>query len=154
MIDNKRIQTLCEEALAPIDGFFIDISVDEHNNIQVLADTDAGITIEELKGISRHIESAFDREVEDFQLMVSSPGLTRPLTVYRQYVKNIGRDVKVKTIAGEKYIGTMKVVDEEGIELFWKTREPKPVGKGKVTVEKQQRIAFSDIKETKINISI
>jgi ribosome maturation factor RimP len=37
-----------------------------------------------------------DREVEDYSLEVSSPDLTKPLKVFRQYLKNIGRDLSVK----------------------------------------------------------
>jgi len=43
-------------------------------------------------------------------------------------------------------------VTDEGITLFWKAREPKPIGKGKVTVEKQQTILLSEIKEAKVKI--
>jgi ribosome maturation factor RimP len=154
MIDSNRIRNLCEEALEPFNGFIIDVNVDEHNNIEVLADTDSGITIEEIKKISRHIESQLDREKSDFKLTVGSPGLSRPLTVFRQYEKNQGREVKVVTKSGEKHEGEMTIVDNNTIELKWKTREPKPVGKGKVTVEKNIRIALEDIAETKIKISI
>ena len=154
MIDSNRIRNLCEEALEPFNGFIIDVNVDEHNNIDVLADTDSGITIEELKRISRHVEGQLDRDQSDFKLTVGSPGLSKPLSVFRQYVKNQGREVKVKTKAGEKHEGEMTVVDDNTIELKWKTREPKPIGKGKVTVEKSIRIALEDIDETKIKISI
>lgn len=154
MIDSNRIRILCEETLETFNGFIIEISVDEHNNIEVLADTDSGITIEELKRISRHVEGSFDREKDDFKLTVSSPGLSRPLTVFRQFIKNQGREVKVKTLSGDKHEGEMTVIDDKTIELKWTTREPKPIGKGKVTVEKQIRIALQDIAETKIKISI
>ena len=40
-----------------------------------------------------------------------------------------------------------------GIHLSWKSREPKPLGKGKVTVEKNAEIAFENIKEAKVKIT-
>jgi ribosome maturation factor RimP len=154
MIDSKKVTSLCEETLRDFGGFLVEVSIDEHNNINILADTDEGITIEQLKMVSRNVEGNLDREKEDYTLTVSSPGLGRPLDVYRMYVKNIGREVKVKTTADKKYQGILDVIDENTIELSWKTREPKPVGKGKVAVEKKERIAMQDIKETRLKISI
>ena len=60
--------------------------------------------------------------------------------------------MKVKTEEGEVE-GTLVKVDEKGISLQWKTREPKPIGKGKVTVEKNATIAFENIKEAKVKIT-
>ncbi|MCC5918167.1 MAG: ribosome assembly cofactor RimP [Cryomorphaceae bacterium] len=154
MIDKQKVAALCEEALSAFDGFLVELTVDEHNNIQVLADTDAGITIEQLKQVSRNVEGNLDRETADFMLTVSSPGLSRPLDSYRMYRKNDGREVKVKTKTGEKLTGILEVIDEQTIELRWTTREPKPIGKGKVTVEKNQRLALDEIQETKLKISI
>ena len=42
-------------------------------------------------------EHNLDREEEDFSLEVSSCGIFAPLTQERQYTKNIGREVEVKT---------------------------------------------------------
>ena len=48
--------------------------------------------------------------------------------------------------------GTLTEVLEDGIVLNWKAREPKPVGKGKITVDKNATIAFENIKEAKAKI--
>jgi len=57
----------------------------------------------------------------------------------------------VKTAEG-KYEGVLVSVDDKEISLKWKTREPKPIGKGKITVEKQQNIPLSEIKQAKVKI--
>ena len=101
--------------------------------------------------ISRAIEHNLDREEEDFSLEVLSAGVSEPLTQKRQYKKNIGRDLKVKTL--ENTIeGTLIEATDEAIKLQWKTREPKPTGKGKVTVEKETEIPYSTIVEAKVMI--
>ena len=46
----------------------------------------------------------------------------------------------------------MTEVNDESVLLKWKTREPKPVGKGKITVTKEANISFEDIKEAKVKI--
>ena len=38
------------------------------------------------------------------------------------------------------------------MELEWKTREPKPIGKGKITVVKTTTVSFDDIAEAKVKI--
>jgi len=92
-----------------------------------------------------------DREIEDFSLEVTTPNVTDAIIDRRQYNKNIDRTLKVKT-AEERFEGKLIEVTDEGITLFWKAREPKPIGKGKVTVEKQQTILLSEIKEAKVKI--
>ena len=92
-----------------------------------------------------------EKEEVDFALEVTSPDIAEPLKVKRQYRKNLNRILKVKT-ADETLEGTLAEVNEEQIVLTWKAREPKPIGKGKVTVEKRAEVAFQDIKEAKVKI--
>jgi ribosome maturation factor RimP len=154
MIDIRQVTELCETALADFDGFVVDISVDAANAITILVDTDEGITIDQLKSVSRSVESGLDREKDDFMLMVSSPGVARPLDSMRMYRKNIGRDVKVKIIDGETLRGKLIEVQSEAFVIQWSEREPKPLGKGKVTVEKTQTIRYDQVRETKIQVSL
>ncbi len=75
-----------------------------------------------------------------------------PLKMIRQYKKNIGRDLIVKLNSGEKIEARLNAATDDAIELSWKAREPKKTGKGKETVEKQQHIPYSDIKEAIVTI--
>ena len=83
---------------------------------------------------------------------VLSSGATSPLTQPRQYKKHVERYLEVKTTLGEQFEGQLIKVDDLGILLKWKTREPKPVGKGKITVTKEANIPYSDIREAKVKI--
>lgn len=129
--------------------FLIDFTVGGDNTIRVVLDGDQGVDLQDCMNISRAIEHNLDREEEDFSLEVTSAGATSPLRLPRQYKKNIGRKIKVRTGA-EELEGTLIQTSENSITLEWKAREPKPVGKGKVTVQKKQEIAFSDIQEAKV----
>ncbi len=152
-MDQDIVRKLVDEAVAENDSLFlIDLSFLPSNKIKVIVDGDEGISLKECVRISRHVEHNLDREEEDFALEVTSPDITQPLSVERQYRKNINRTLKVKTEEGE-IEGTLVDVNEEGISLRWKTREPKPVGKGKVTVEKNATIAYQNIKEAKVKIT-
>jgi ribosome maturation factor RimP len=68
-------------------------------------------------------------------------------------LKNMGRKLKVKTQDGNTIEGELTECNDEAITLQWKTREPKPVGKGKVTVQKEAVVPYQDIVEAKVMIT-
>jgi len=151
MLENK-VKFLLEEALEERqDLFLIDFSVLDDNQIRVVIDGDKGVLVEDCMFISRAIEHNLDREEEDFSLEVTSAGATSPLQHRRQYKKNIGRNLNVKTLS-ETFEGKLTKVNDEGVQLEWKAREPKPIGKGKVTVQKKERILYDDIVKSKVMI--
>ena len=81
---------------------------------------------------------------------MASAGVGSPLKFPRQYLKNINRELEVMLLEGEILKGKLVKADENEIELEWKQREPKPIGKGKVTVKKNKVIAFEQINQTKV----
>ena len=133
------------------DLFLIEFTISPDNHIKIVIDGDSGVLVEDCMFVSRAIEHNIDREEHDFSLEVMSAGAASPLVNKRQYKKNLNRDLKVKT-ASEKFEGTLAKATETDITLEWKVREPKPVGKGKVTVTKQANIAYEDIVEAKVMI--
>ncbi|THV58875.1 ribosome assembly cofactor RimP [Flagellimonas alvinocaridis] len=146
----EKVKSLLDKALEEYPSLFlIDFTVGGDNTIRVVLDGDQGVDLQDCMNISRAIEHNLDREEEDFSLEVTSAGATSPLRLPRQYKKNIGRKIKVRTGA-EELEGTLIQTSENSITLEWKAREPKPVGKGKVTVQKKQEIAYSDIQEAKV----
>jgi len=132
--------------------FLIDLSISEANHIRVIIDGDAGVKVEDCMAVSRAIEHNLDREEEDFSLEVLSAGVSEPLQNMRQYKKNVGRKLKVKT-AEETVEGELTEVTDEAVKLQWKAREPKPIGKGKVTVQKEAIVPYQDIVEAKVMIT-
>ena len=151
-MDKKKVQDLLEEALAENQSLYlIDLSFLPGNKIQVVVDGDEGISLSECIRISRNIEHNLDREEEDFALEVTSPDIAEPLKVQRQYIKNLNRIITVKK-NDNKIEGTLVEVNKDHIVLSWKTREPKPIGKGKITVDKTEAIQYKDIVEAKVKI--
>jgi ribosome maturation factor RimP len=146
------ILNLVNEALDENEALFlVNFSISPDNKIKVTVDGDSGITLKECIRISRHVEHNLDREEEDFSLEVTSPDITDPLINERQYKKNINRIMNIKTET-DSFEGTLVDSDEEKITLRWKVREPKPVGKGKITVEKEAVIPYGVIKEAKVKV--
>ena len=146
----QRVELLLNEAFGKRPDLFpISLKVGADQSIRIIVDGDAGVTLQDCMEISRAVEHQLDREAYDFSLEVSSAGATAPLELPRQYRKNLGRTLEVKT--GEKEIqGTLEAIGENDITLSWKAREPKPVGKGKHTVRKEEVIPFSEIEKAKV----
>jgi ribosome maturation factor RimP len=132
------------------DLFLVEIKVKPTNNIKIYIDGDQGVSIKRLVQYNRKIY----KEVEerqlfpggDFSLEVSSPGLDEPLKLYRQYVKNKGRNIEVLVNEGVKTEGTLSEISEKEITVI----EQK--GKGKKMETVTHTIPFENIKTTKIQI--
>ncbi len=126
--------------------FLVDLSISESYKITVTLDGDNGVNLQDCIDVSRVIDNNLDREEQDYSLEVASAGVSTPLKLVRQYKKNIGRTLKVKT-ATETIEAKLDAASEESITLSWSAREPKKVGKGKETVEHKREIPYSEIKE-------
>ncbi|WP_313374160.1 ribosome assembly cofactor RimP [Chishuiella sp.] len=152
-MDSNKVKQLIEEAIAENPALFlIEWKISPDNKISILADGDEGLSIEEIVRISRHVEHNLDREECDFALEVSSPGVGSNLTIPRQYQKNVGRILEV-TLNDKVMEGEIVEADDEGVIIFWESREPKPVGKGKITVEHEEKINYADIKKAIIKVT-
>lgn len=147
------VETLLQNALAEReDLFLIDFNITDGNAIGIVIDGDKGVLVEDCMFISRAIEHNLDRDEHDFSLQVASAGADALLTHQRQYVKNVGRTLEVKT-EDTTFKGKLTQASDSDIVLEWKTREPKPVGKGKVTVQKQETLPYNVIKQAKVIIT-
>ncbi len=144
MINKETIRELVNGFTEGGGIFLVDVKVSATNKITVLADKPSGITIDECVALSRYIESKLDRDREDFELSVSSPGLNTPFRVKEQYEMSIGRGIEVTDMEGNKTTGILKNVQGEGFEIE-STKKSK--GKKKEIVEIS--FNFDDIKSVK-----
>ena len=143
MILESEIRSLVERKMHQIGGFLVDVKVSHTNDITVLIDLDDGITFDHCTNISKYIESYFDREIEDYSLKVCSPGIDRAFIVDEQYLKNIGKDVKVLLKNGKRTSG--KIISYKDNLFLEKTSKKNEVKK--VIINRE------DIKETKLKIN-
>lgn len=154
MTFKQKVQDLLDEALlARPDLFLIEFSVSDANKILVILDGDNGINLQDCIDVSRAIEHNIDKEEFDFGLDVMSAGVSRPLTLPRQYIKNISRKIHIKTASNLDFEATLANATETEVTLEWEAREPKKTGKGKETVQKSLILPYSEIKEAIIVIS-
>jgi ribosome maturation factor RimP len=153
MITVETIRKIADEKLAESSNFIVEIAVKPGNKITVLLDNDKGISINDCVEMSRYIESHLDREKEDFELNVMSPGLTEPFKILRQYQKNIGKQIDVITKEGKKMSGKLMTVSESEIVIETKTKEKIEGKKAKQLITNNINLTFNQIKEAKIVIS-
>lgn len=150
----EKVNNLLQEVLSENPSLFlISKEISAGNKIVVVIDGDNGVTLNDCMKVSRHIEHNLDREEEDFSLEVYSSGVSEGLTHIRQYKKNVNRKLEVIIADNKKVEGTLVEADDEKIKLQWKAREPKPIGKGKVTVQKEQEIPYKDIVKAKVMVT-
>jgi len=134
------------------DLFVVEQNISEALDIHLTIDGDELVNISDCIDVSRKIEQALDRDEYDFSIKVQSSGADEPLKFLRQYKKHVGRTFKVKT-STEKIEGKLLKVENDSIILSWKTREKKPVGKGKITINHEKAISYQDIEKANIKLT-
>jgi len=129
----------------------VDAKLHSNGKLIILVDGDNGIGIDDCVAISRHVGFHLEEEnvIETaYTLEVSSPGLDTPLTLPRQYVKNIGRTLGIKMADGTKREGKLSSITEDAIVIEEQTKV-----KGKKAEQVESVIPINQITETKVLIS-
>ena len=92
--------------------------------LRVYIDKEGGITVNDCELVARRMNDILDAEdyiSESYVFEVSSPGLGRPLKKEKDYIRNLGKEVEVKTyraIDGEKeFVGYLKAYTDQEITL-------------------------------------
>ena len=146
MISEKQIRKLAENELNGTDNFIVQVLVRSGNRIMVFVDSDTEVNVDDCVKLSRHLEGQLDRDSEDFDLTVSSAGLDQAFIMERQYRKYLNRRVDIELNEGGKFTAILTDISPE--EIAFKKLTVKH--KNKAAVEgPEQRLALSDIKETK-----
>ncbi|MBI5219533.1 MAG: ribosome assembly cofactor RimP [Bacteroidia bacterium] len=124
MINKDFIKNLVEQKISGTGIFIVDITVGKGYKIFIRVDKKNGITLEECENISRFVEQNLDRDKQDFELEVSSPGIGEPFKVILQFYKNIGKTVSVITKDSGKKTGTLIAVNDTEIEIEAEEKQP------------------------------
>ena len=148
----EKIEEFVNQFIAKTpDLFLIEVKIAPGNKITVLLDGDKGITIENCtavnKALYKFIEETGLFGDNNFSLEVSSFGVDKPLKLFRQYKKNIGRTVEVILNDGTRIEGTLTDANEENITIEEK------IGKGNKMTTKKTTILFNQIKHTTVLIT-
>ncbi len=132
----QKIRELAESHLTDATHFVVDVVISKHkpHKVSVFLDGDNGITIDHCSNLSRALSEDLDKLdliKDNYMLEVGTPGLDQPLKLKRQFVKNIGRGLKVvrkdKTTWQGKLTAATESVTLEVEEKVGKKMEIKPV---------------------------
>lgn len=150
MMDKKALENVLNTALNTPDlkakkPFVVNFSVSSDNSINIAVDAYEGITVEDCTMISRAIRTAFDQDEENYDLTVSSAGLTEPFKVPEQYKKALGKELKIQTADGKRYKGKLTEYGDTHLTLAVKSNKKKQII--------NESIALDEIKSAKQVIS-
>jgi ribosome maturation factor RimP len=149
-IDNW-LQPMLEEK----DLFLVEVRFAMGRKIEVYVDSDTGINIDDCATISRFLEQHLDGSgivPDNYILEVSSPGMSNPLVIPRQYKKRIGRMLEVIKNDGTVVEAQLEAADDEQIKLKEvlpvksKTQLKAESKKANPVVAKEYEIKYNDIK--------
>lgn len=106
-----------------VDVEYVKEGADWH--LQIFADKEGGINIDDCVFISRALEKKLDEEdfIQDaYILEVSSPGLGRPLKKNKDFDRNIGKKVELKLFKAvnkqKEFEGILRAYDDDTVTLM------------------------------------
>ena len=156
MISKEKLIELAQERIQELDNgnYLVEVNISPKNAITVKMDNlNGGVSIKDCVSVSRNIEHNLDREIEDFELQVTSPGLDQPFKVDQQYQKNIGKKVSVLTLDNQSFNGELIEFSDKIVKLKEINIVKNKLTKKKETVEEIHLLKIGQIKETKLIIS-
>jgi len=133
------------------DLFLVEINYNANNNkLEVFLESDGRLDIGTCARINRYLQNHLDEDGilgEKYTLDVSSPGVGKPLKLFRQYKKNVNRKLEVWLNEGKPVTGTLQQVEEDKILIIQEK------GKGKKKEIINHEISFDQIKRSVVKIS-
>lgn len=141
------------EVLTPVveaQGFFLEDvdlrAVGRRLVLRILVDTESGVNLDDVANASRLISDVMDEkdpfDDEPYTLEVSSPGVDRPLTMPRHWMRNLGRLVAVTLTNSKQLTGRISSIDGDTVVLEFDNKGRKST----------QQIALADISKAVVQI--
>lgn len=151
----EQITGFLEANLDAPEHFLVQVNISlgkvQEGRVQVLMDSDAGITIAECAVYSRKIGKFLDEGdyfTLPYHLEVASPGLDFPLNTERQFRKNIGRKLLLDLQDGKQLEGKLLAWAPESMEL-----EIEEKIKGKKAQYRTLNVSNKEIVKAKVTVS-
>lgn len=92
--------------------------------LRVYIDKEGGITVNDCELVAREMNEILDREdyvEESYVFEVSSPGLLRPLKKEKDYVRNMGKLIEIRTYRAidrqKEFTGILKAYDADSVTI-------------------------------------
>ncbi|MFN4147731.1 MAG: ribosome maturation factor RimP [Runella sp.] len=149
----QKITELLQSLLQDDKFFVVQVQISPSKirpKLTILLDSDAGISIDECATISRQLDDLIEENQlipDAYTLEVSSPGVDYPLSMPRQYIKNIGRTLRVITKDGIEKKGQLINADDLGFVLKEEVKKKK-----KEEQPTESRFTYEQINKAEVQI--
>ncbi len=155
MIEQKITALLAEKFTEEdyADFFIVEIKLHSNNKLEVFIDSDTSLPLSKCQKISRYLEYHIDEHQwlgEKYIIEVSSPGISRPLTLARQYQKNIGRKLSINFLVDGVKGREGILVDANETACFIEEKVVLKEGKKKIRTKEITEVPYDAIKKAVI----
>ena len=126
-IYEQKAAELLEPILADMEFELVDVEYVKEAGTWYLRsyiDKPGGITVDDCEAVSRQFSDRLDQEdfIEDSYIMeVSSPGLDRPLKKDKDFERNLGREVEIRTYRpiekDKEFYGILCAYDDNSVTI-------------------------------------
>ena len=152
-MDKELIIRTIEPAVKGRGCFIVDVTVSKDNDIVLTIEKEIGdVELDDCIALNDAFLAAFDKDVEDYSLTVSSAGLDQPFKVAGQYFKAVGSPVVVLLKGGSRINGVLTASDAEGVTVRYSRKETVEGKKKKATVEHEEKFGFGEINFVKPHV--
>ena len=142
----EQIISAVETAVAERGCFIVEVTVNAMNDVEIVLEKEEGtVDWDDCAAVDKVVHAAFDQDVEDYSLTVSSAGLDRPFKVLRQYLKALGSKVDVKFKGGRRLVATLTGATEDSVTLQYTALEAVEGKKKKEKVEHEETCPLGEI---------
>lgn len=92
--------------------------------LRAYIDKPGGITVNDCEAVAREMNELLDREdfiPDSYTFEVSSPGLGRPLKKEKDYIRNMGQEIEIRTYRAinrcKEFYGILKAYDKDTVTI-------------------------------------
>ncbi len=149
MISDKEVKQLVSDIISDTPYFLVKVRVGPGNKIFVAIDSYNNVTIDECAEVSQKLYEKIQAIDDDFELEVSSPGLTSPFEVIEQYKKYKNSEIEVLLKNGQKVNGILGETFENGFNVSVERKLKDPITRKKTNVVENLFLEFEAIKQTR-----
>ena len=151
-IDGAKLRVQLEPVVSALGYDLEEVAVNRAGSrrlLRIVVDGDGGITLDDIAEVSQAVSTALDETGQmgehAYDLEVTSPGVSRPLTEPRHWRRAAGRLVQAPLTGGGEVTGRGVEADEEGVTLELPGKKPGQPGE-------QRRLGYSELGKGKVQI--
>ena len=123
----QQTETLLEPIVTELGFELVDVEYVKEGGtwyLRAYIDKPGGIAVDDCEAVSRRFSDILDEKdyiADSYVFEVSSPGLGRPLKKEKDFVRNMGKDVEIRTYRAfdrcKEFVGTLKAYDKDSVTI-------------------------------------